>query len=341
MIRIFEHSIFLHPSKLSEYTKNPIDRNRTLIASRLPSKKFLFLAFSNDEKFNDNITLLPMNKLWPLRLYRFKADIIHTKLIRSCLRTVKIVRLSNNQSKHIVSVHGFPETWRIDPKEIKAYNKLIDDADVIHAVSKVTAREIEEEWGKDSVVIYNGIDTKLFHPKENNNGMNKLRALFIGRLVSHKHPEVVIDLAKSFPEVQFSILGQGEMYTEINEEAKRLTNVNITLIPYSEIPEFYRHHDIFLFPSEHEGFSNALLEALASGLPTIARNSSSNPEVIKNNHNGFLCDSLENIKDRFADLLSNPEKRQKMAINARKSVFPFDWNNIVKEYENTFEKMVS
>ncbi len=340
MIKIFEHAIFIHPNKLNKYAENPIDRNRTLIASRLPHEKFQFLAFSNDEVFAKNISLLPLNKIWPLRLYRFKPDIIHTKLIRSCLRSVKISKISNKNVKHVLSVHGTPEKWRLESKEISAYNKLIEDADIIHAVSKATAREIKEEWERDAVVIYNGIDTELFFPRKKTVEQEELRVLFIGRLVAHKHPEVVIDLAKSFPNIKFSLIGQGEMYDEINKQAEKLPNITLTLIPYSEIPMFYRSHDIFLFPSEHEGFSNALLEALASGLPTIARHSTSIPEIIKDGFNGYLCNDYDIFKDRFEELISNPELRQEMSNNARNSIFPFDWNNIVKEYEKMFESTV-
>ena len=341
MIRIFEHANFVSPEKLPFYKGDPINRNRSLIASRLPSKKFHFLAFSNDNKFYNNISLLPKNKLWPIRLFRFKPDIIHTKLIRSCLKSLKVARLANKKVKHLTSVHGMPETWRLDPKYFKAFDKLVDDADVIHAVSQTTAREIKEKWNRDSVVIYNGVDTNLFFPRKGNKQSNDFRVLFVGRLVSHKHPEVVVELAKLFPEITFTMIGYGEMYDEIMSQIRDMSNIKLIRVPYGEMPNIYRNHDVFLFPSGHEGLSNAVLEAIASGLPVLAKTASSMHEVISDGYNGFLCEDLNTFKEQLARCSEDSKKFHQIASNARESAFKFDWNNILKKYQELFEKLVS
>ena len=340
MIRIFEHATFISPDRLSSYKGDPISRNRTLIASRLPPEKFHFLAFSNDKKFMNHISLLPTNKLWPIRLYRFKPDIIHTRMMRSSLRTVKISRYANKKLKHLTSVHGFPEVWDKTPKDIKAYDQLIEDADIVHTVSKTTATEIKEKWGREAVVIFNGIDNDLFFPKTEKKESSDFNVLYVGRLVPHKHPEIMIELAKMFPSIKFTIVGHGSMYNRIISEIKGLLNIQLSHVPYGDIPRIYRNHDVFLFPSVHEGLSNAVLEAFSSGLPVICRNVSSLSEIIRKNYNGYFCDDIEMMGERIIELAEDPIKLAQMSVNARKSANKFDWKNIVKEYGQLFETLI-
>lgn len=341
MIRIFEHATFISPESFVSYRGNPIDRNRTLIASSLPSYKFKFMAFSDDKEFPKHIIPLPKNKLWPLRLFRFKPDIIHTSLMPSCLRSLKVAKLSNQSIKHLISVHGMPEIWRINNSTIKGINKLIEKADVIHTVSRITAKEVKEEWGRDTVIIFNGVDTNLFSPSPVKRDLNTLNVLFVGRLVSHKHPEIIVELAKKYPEINFSMIGQGEMYDEIIMEIRKLDNIKLMQVPYGEMPSTYRKYDVFVFPSTHEGFSNAVLEALASGLPVIAFKASSLDEVIEDRYNGYLCDDLEKMEMRIEQMAHNKKALAQMSTNARKSIMKFDWKVIIKEYETLFKNLVN
>jgi glycosyltransferase involved in cell wall biosynthesis len=341
MIRIFEHATFIPSESLESYKGNPIDRNRTLIATSLPSDKFKVMAFSDEKGFPKHVVPLPKNKIWPLRLFRFKPDIIHTSLMPSCLRSLKVAKISNRSLKHLLSVHGMPETWRISNRTIKGINKLIEQADVIHTVSRITAREVKEKWDRDTIIIYNGIDTNLFRPSTVKKDLNTLNVLFVGRLVSHKHPEIIVELAKKYPEINFSIIGQGEMYDEIIMEIRKLNNTKLMQVPYGEMPSIYQKYDVFVFPSTHEGFSNAVLEALASGLPVIAFKASSLDEIIKDQYNGYLCDDLKKMGRKIEQIAHSQKILEQLSINARKSVLKFDWRKVIKEYEILFENIAN
>ena len=62
----------------------------------------------------------------------------------------------------------------------------------------------------------------------------------------------------------------------------------------SDIPELLSVFDVFVLSSVHEGFSNAIVEAMAAGVPVIAPNSGGNPEAVDHGKSGFLftpCDS--------------------------------------------------
>jgi len=56
-----------------------------------------------------------------------------------------------------------------------------------------------------------------------------------------------------------------------------------------DMPALYRDSDILIFPSVREGFGLVPAEAMACGLPVVATNCSSLPELIDNGKGGFLC----------------------------------------------------
>ena len=72
--------------------------------------------------------------------------------------------------------------------------------------------------------------------------------------------------------------------------------------------------DIFVLPSRSEGLSNALLEAMLSGLPCIATSVGGNPEVVVNGETGYLVppENPKELADRILKLLASPDLRSSM-----------------------------
>lgn len=103
--------------------------------------------------------------------------------------------------------------------------------------------------------------------------------------------------------------------------------------------------DIFsLTPIANEGFSNALLEAGMCKLPSVVSNIGGNPEIIKNNENGFVCDhkDLNSIKAAIVKLISNKKLRIKMGENSYNKIkLNFSLDIIVDKYQDTFETLLS
>ena len=57
---------------------------------------------------------------------------------------------------------------------------------------------------------------------------------------------------------------------------------------YSEMPDIYQTHDLFVMPSFYEPFGIVYLEAMGAGLPVIASHAGAGPELISPGKNGFL-----------------------------------------------------
>jgi glycosyltransferase involved in cell wall biosynthesis len=116
-----------------------------------------------------------------------------------------------------------------------------------------------------------------------------------GRLTSQKGQIYLIEMAKILKQqnLKFRILiaGEGELRQQLEKEIKLsgLTQEIKLLGHLDEMAPFMNSLDVFVFPSLYEGSANTLIETLYYGVPVVAFNTSSNPEIIEHGKNGFLA----------------------------------------------------
>ena len=102
--------------------------------------------------------------------------------------------------------------------------------------------------------------------------------------------------------------------------------------------------DIFLFPSYHEGCPNAVLEAMAAGLPVVSTRAGCLNDIIENYINGIFIKerSVEEIVDAVNILINNRMLREKIGCNNReKARREFDVRVIFKRIEQIYSHLLS
>src|SRR5699024_2324784 len=101
--------------------------------------------------------------------------------------------------------------------------------------------------------------------------------------------------------------------------------------------------DLFLLPSENESFGLAALEAMACGVPVISSNAEGLPEVNIHGETGFLCNvgDVDSMARHASELLADGKKLDQFKQAARKRSLDFDIKNIVPQYEEYYEKVLS
>lgn len=92
-------------------------------------------------------------------------------------------------------------------------------------------------------------------------------------------------------------------------------------LPHESIPTYLNAADVFVLPTLAEGCSNAIVEAMACGLPVISSNLPFNFDIL-NENNAFLVDpmNVEQIAGCIEKLRTNPELRQQMSAAALETV---------------------
>ena len=162
--------------------------------------------------------------------------------------------------------------------------------------------------------------------------------LSVGELNENKNHGVVI---KALGEIQDSrihyfIAGKGDLDTYLSKLAVE-KKVNLHLLGFrTDVAELYKCADIYVLPSLREGLNVSLMEAMASGLPSVVGRIRGNVDLI-NNSVGFLCnpcDSLE-FASKISLLASNPGTRFKMSNNSANRIKRYDIGfvrNIIVQY---------
>ncbi len=197
-------------------------------------------------------------------------------------------------------------------------------------------------------IIYNGIDTNQFKPKE---GKKQLQNKFIitpgaSRLTDRKGINYLIEaisiLAPKYPQILLKIMGDGNARQKLEEMVIKLQlekNVEfVGIIPHEKVLPYYQEATLFVFPSLNEGMSNAMLEALATGLPLVSTNTGGASELIFENKNGFIIKfkNSADIAEKLDKLINNPKLVEDMGVESRKIAEKMSWKNVAKQYREAY-----
>jgi len=221
--------------------------------------------------------------------------------------------------------------------------KALSAATIVTAVSQFTAKLVKKELGyRGNVqVIYNGVDTNTFFPKQKKE-TELIKVLFSGNLTRRKGVDLLPLIAEKL-DANIEIL-----YTSGLRTKKKLPDhpnlKNIGAVPYSYMPKVYQDTDILLFPTVREGFGLAAAEAMACGLPVVATNCSSLPELISEGKGGYLCElgNADKFAARINELAASPALRREMGeFNRTRVEEKFTISRMVKEYQQLFEEAIS
>ncbi len=221
--------------------------------------------------------------------------------------------------------------------------KALFAATVVTAVSQFTAKLVKKELGyRGNVqVIYNGVDTNTFFPKQKKE-TQLIKVLFSGNLTRRKGVDLLPLIAEKF-DTNIEILYTTGLRTKKTLPAHPNLK-NIGAISYSDMPKVYQDADILLFPTVREGFGLAAAEAMACGLPVVASNCSAIPELIDNAKGGFLCPvgDVKAFAEQINLLADSPKLRHEMGEYNRSKVEKlFTVQRMVNKYRELFEEVLS
>ncbi len=120
------------------------------------------------------------------------------------------------------------------------------------------------------------------------------------------------------------LVGDGPMRSRLQQWRNNLRHPHLVIIGgvTENMPGFYQNINILVMPSRSEGFGLVAAEALACGVPVIAANASSLPEIVTHNRSGLLVpvDDAHNLAKAIDQLLADPEKARQFGLEGRQFV---------------------
>lgn len=239
-------------------------------------------------------------------------------------------------------------------KHHMAYRMLGGMPDAVLAVSEQVRQHAIEVDGiapERVVTIYNGLDLLRWparKKREERTGGPVITT--VGNLRRVKGHDVLLDAAaivcRHMPGARFTIGGEvlePEYFLSLQQQIERLgLEAHVRFVGgVRDLPEHLAGADLFVLPSRSEGFSNAIIEAMAASLPVVATDVGGNAEAVQSGRTGLIVppEDAEALAQAMLTLLSDPQKASDMGAAGRKMVaerFTVDamMNRIVGVYDS-------
>jgi len=194
-------------------------------------------------------------------------------------------------------------------------------------------REWLERHGFQRVrVVARGVDTKLFDPARRRQKLRErwgvapdgLAVVYVGRIAAEKNLDLAVDafarIKEKRPDARFVWVGTGPLASRMPREYPEFVFTGLRL--GEDLAEHFASADLFLFPSLTETFGNVTLEAMASGVPTIAFDCGAARAHLKDREHGRLVPNGDDsaFVQAAVDLARDDERRRLMGIAARRAV---------------------
>jgi glycosyltransferase involved in cell wall biosynthesis len=251
------------------------------------------------------------------------------------------------QTPYIISLRG-GDVPGFRPYDFAIYHKLIGpalhaiwrDADAVVANSR-GLRDLAAAFdGRIPIsIIPNGVEAIEFTAGERE--WDSPRLLTVGRVVHQKGLDLAMRALSGLKDLawEWQIAGDGNRMQALVDLAVSLgISDRVHFLGWQsrrDLIAWYHRANLFLFPSRHEGMPNAVLEAMASGLPVVATRIPGTEELIVDGKSGVLVppEDPAALREALRALLPDARRRRSMGRAAReKAERGHAWERIAAEY---------
>lgn len=220
------------------------------------------------------------------------------------------------------------------------------------AVSDEAGRDMVANFGlspNNVRTIYNGLDLGDLNKRsretlQDDDGVfheGTVHFISMGRLTEQKGFDLLI---KAFShtrkkiDCRLVIIGDGELSTALKQLARdRMVEADVVFAGWKTNPfPYLAAADVFVMSSRYEGFPNALMEAMAAGLPVVSTDCPSGPaELLSGGRYGFLVpnESKKELADAMFKMVSDAKLREDFGRRAKKRMADFTLDRMIDEFE--------
>lgn len=249
---------------------------------------------------------------------------------------------------YIVSLRG-GDVPGFRPYDFRVYHRLIGPflRVIWHQASTVVAnseglRALAQAFDPsvDIPVIPNGVDGVRY-----TDGLREwtpARLLSVGRVVHQKGLDLGLRALAGLKDLEWEwfIAGDGSQMSALRSLANELGLAErVHFLGWQsreQLAKWYQQANLFLFPSRHEGMPNAVLEAMASGLPVVATRIAGTEELVLDGVTGELTEveDVEALRNCLRRLILGGETRSKMGKASRqRAEREYSWRSVARQYE--------
>jgi len=197
---------------------------------------------------------------------------------------------------------------------------------------------------KDRYLLPNFIDDAVFDEKETGEDKNKkhLRAVYVGGITYQKGAHDIVKIAPEFKDIEFVLIG-----TVLDDFRPLIDNLpdNVRILApmnSNEVLKELKKSDFFIFLSHSEGFPNAVLEAMAMGLPIVATNVGAIPEMVDDGKGGYIRPpkNIDKIKEAIIKLKSHQNLESLGRYNFNKAKINYSYSIVINKLCRIYKEIL-
>ncbi|MCL2573050.1 MAG: glycosyltransferase family 4 protein [Defluviitaleaceae bacterium] len=329
---------------------------------RMPSMPLVFLPSHRVGLIYSPKALLKIRKL--------KLDVVHTHSEFSLGIFGKIV----SESKNIPLVHTYHTLWEdyvhyvagghiITPKMARRFSRFFCNRARVVIAPTEKAENYLHNYGVERPirVIPTGIDFAPFAPQSHSSQdiadlkqslgipQNDHIMLSLGRIAKEKSMDVIINqmpkILEMLPNTRLIIVGDGPAKVELGQLAKSL-NISANVMftgarPWSEIGKYYQLGDVFVNASLTETQGLTYVEAMAAGLPVIAKFDTSIEKLVRNNETGYTFHDDNDLPQLVVNALTNKVERERITATALSSIHHLSSQKYGQNVAKLYQEVIS
>jgi glycosyltransferase involved in cell wall biosynthesis len=338
------------------------------VAEALLAKGFTFSVLTR--RFNKTLSV---EELMPgIKVYRFsklRPFFYHAaqKWINENHETIDLIHTFRMDKMGIVGAwanakFGIPHITDIitneanlmldSPSGQKKWAQIASHVDAIHCLSKGMAEFIRKNGISGEKIWYrpNAVDTEQFKPASGKDSLSSafITVLCCGRIERQKGTDILIQAWRSLPseisgKAKLVLVGSGKWEKMLRKEAADLPNIIFAgSLGRDKMLDSYQNAQIYVQPSRFEGMSNAMLEALASGLPIIATDIDGSNDLVQSGVNGLLIpvEDINALSSALIQLIKDADLRKDMGEASRKMAQRFSFQSLFLDFEKQYRTLI-
>ncbi len=286
-------------------------------------------------------------RLWKLH----RPDIVHIAtegpLGWSALSAARKLNIPVSTDFH-TNFHSYSQHYGVGllKKPIAAYLRHFHNKAACTLVPTASLQQqLEYEGYRNVYVVSRGVDAQLFHPAKRSAELraswdaddNTPVVMLVSRIAPEKNLHVVVQafeqMRKVNPRARLVMVGDGPARAELEKQHPHV--IFPGMLTGEPLAQYYASGDIFLYPSLTETYGNVTVEAMASGLATVAYDYAAARQHMRHDENGLLVPFSDT--DAFVKLatglISDMERVQRLRHAARQTVEALTWEHIMGEME--------
>jgi phosphatidylinositol alpha 1,6-mannosyltransferase len=199
---------------------------------------------------------------------------------------------------------------------------------------------LHQRTHRPAFLMQRGVDTKVFSPCKRDRTAGPLTIGFVGRLSPEKNVRALLAveqalLAAGIQDFSISVVGDGKERAWLEENVKHVHCHG--LLFGEDLSRAYANMDIFAFPSHTDTFGNVVLEALASGVPTVVTSGGGPKYLVNHSVTGFVAADEQQFAAYVVELAKDPGKLETMSMRAREYALCRYWDRIFDQVYDAYQ----